>query len=61
MKLSDVENKLKTVTRLSEDELNELRAIEKKHKNPFTKWADDREKKLTSTLKKMPKFLKRDF
>ena len=61
VKLSDVENKLKTVTRLSDDELNELRAIEKKHKNPFTKWAADREKKLTSTLKKMPKFLKRNF
>ena len=61
LNLSNIDKKLKTVAHLSVDELNELKEIEKKFKNPYTKWIDDREKRLTTAFKKMPKFLKRNF
>ena len=54
-------DKLKTVNKLTDDEIAELKEIEKKYKNPFEKWVEAREKKLNSALQKMPKFLKRDF
>lgn len=61
VRISDHVKRLKDVVRLSDDEIAELKEIEKKQKNPYEKWADDRDKKLKKKVDMFPSFLKRDF
>lgn len=61
LRMSNYLDSLTTTAGLNEMELAELKEIEKKQKNPYAKWVDEREKRLKKSLKQMPDFLKREF
>lgn len=60
-KLSDRLGDLKSIAGLNDNEIAELKEIEKKQKNPYIKWIDQRQVKLNKMLKNLPNFIKREF
>jgi hypothetical protein len=61
VQVKDLQAKLKTTLQLNDDEITELKEIQMKSKNPYSKWISDREKRLKKSLDKYPKFLIRQF
>ena len=61
LKIDHCIKRLKDLAGLSDDEIAELKEIEKKQRNPYGKWVNEREEKLKKTLKTFPSFLKRGF
>lgn len=61
IRISDHIKGLKDLVRLTDDEIAELKEIEKNLDNPYEKWADERKQKLIKKIEMYPNFLKRDF
>lgn len=61
IKIEYIQDKLKTTALLDDHEIDELKEIEIKSKNPYSKWILDREKRLKKSILQFPKFFKRDF
>jgi hypothetical protein len=49
IKIEYIQEKLKSSARLTNNEIDELKQIELKSKNPYSKWISDREKRLNKS------------